>query len=172
MSRSRVALFAAIGAVAVTATPFLGAADAKKYPCPCPGQHSKHRQKPTSLVGSYKGTTEEGGTVSFRITKGAKIVDFTLTKATLYCVTKPSGNVVIFDPEYTKPFPTITRGPIPMRGISKKYPQGKEFEIGAPGSEGVARPDRQIHRQGRRPDLDADRWDHAAGERLPRRGRI
>ncbi len=139
MSRSRVALFAAVCAAAVIATPFLGAADAKKYPCPCPGQHSKHHQKPKSLVGSYKGTTEEGGTVSFRMTKAAKIVDFTLTKATLYCVTKPSGNVVIFDPEYTKPFPKITRGPIPMRGISKKYPQGKEFEIGAPGSEGVAR---------------------------------
>ena len=139
MSRSRVALFAVGCAAAVVATQFLGAADGKELPCPCPGQHHKHRQKPKSLVGSYKGTTEEGGTVSFRMARDSKIVDFTLTKATLYCVTKPSGNVVIFEPEYTKPLPTITRGPIPMRGVSKKYPQGKEFEIGGPGPEGVAR---------------------------------
>jgi hypothetical protein len=140
MSRSRVALFAAACAAAVAATSFLGAADAGMYPCPCPGQHPKHRQKPKSLVGSYRGTTEEGGTVSFRMTHNARIVDFTLTDATLYCLTESSGKIAIFEPEYKKPLPTITHGPIPMRGISKKkYPQGKEFEVGGPGPEGVAR---------------------------------
>jgi hypothetical protein len=118
---------AAICAAAFTATAFLGAAEAK------------HRQKPKSMVGSYRGTTEEGGTVSFRLTRSAKIVGFTLTDATLYCLGKASSKIAIFEPEYTKPLPTITSGPIPMRKISKKYPQGREFEIGGPGPEGAAR---------------------------------
>ena len=136
MTRSRVALFAAVCAAAVAATPFLGAADAGMYPCPCPGAAPEAPPEADEPVGSYRGTTEEGGTVSFRMTRDAKIVDFTLTDATLYCLTKSSGKIAIFEPEYTKPLPTITRGPIPMRGISKKYPQGKEFEIGGPGPKG------------------------------------
>jgi hypothetical protein len=139
-SKKLVALFAVICAAAFTAVPVLGAADARKSPCPCPGQGAKHRQKTKSLVGKYKGTTEEGGTVSFRFTRSRKIVDFTLTKATLYCVTEYSTKIPTREPEYKKPLAKITHdGPIPMRGVSKRHPQGKEFSFAEPSNENVAR---------------------------------
>jgi hypothetical protein len=125
-SKKRVALFAAVCAAAVTAAPFLGAADAKK--------------KTKSLAGKYKGTTEEGGAVSFRLTRNAKIVGFTLTNATLYCVTKFSTQIPTRNPEYTKTV-TISHGPIPMRGVSNKNPQGKKFRVSDPAPEDAARQD-------------------------------
>jgi hypothetical protein len=78
VSKKGLVLFAAVCATAVSAAPLLGAADAK-LPCPCPGQGHKHHQKTNSLVGKYEGTTEEDGTVSFRLTRDARIVGFTLT---------------------------------------------------------------------------------------------
>jgi hypothetical protein len=139
LSKKRVALFAAVCAAAVTAVPLLGAADAR-LPCPCPGQGPRHHQKTKSLVGKYKGTTEEGGTVSFRLTSNRKIVGFTLTNATLYCKTETNSKIPTREPEYTKPLPKITHnGPIPMRGVSKKHPQGKEFDLSEPRPENVAR---------------------------------
>ena len=82
-------------------------------------------------MGVKEGTTEEGGTVSFRMTRGAKIVDFTLTKATLYCVTKPSGNVAILI-EYTKPFPTITVDRYRCGGSRRNTHRARNSKIGAP----------------------------------------
>jgi hypothetical protein len=138
-SKMRVALFAVICAAVVTAIPFLGTADAR-LPCPCPGQGSKHHQKTKSLVGSYKGTTEEGGTVSFRLTRDRKIVGFTLTDATLYCVTEYSSKIPTREPEYKKPLATIAHvAPIPMREVSKRFPQGKEFRVSEPAPAGAAR---------------------------------
>jgi hypothetical protein len=136
-----VALFATLCAILVVAVPLLDAADAKKLPCPCPGERHS-RQKTKTLVGKYKGTTEEGGTVSFRFTRKRKIVGFTLTKATLYCLTENKRGSVIptREPEYTKPLATITHpGPIRMRGVSKRFPQGKEFRLSEPSPEGAAR---------------------------------
>lgn len=101
-------------AVAVTAAPTLGTAEAKK--------------KTKSIAGKYVGTTEENGTVSFKLTRAGKILNFTLTKATLYCHTDvPTENPTYF-PEYTK-LVTITHGPMSMQKISKKHPQGKKFEV-------------------------------------------
>jgi hypothetical protein len=97
---------------AVTAAPLAGTADAKK--------HKK------SMAGTYRGTTEEGGTVTFRLTRRAKVVGFTLTNATLYCGTGPGT----FG-EYTRTI-TITHAPMAMQRVSKKNPQGKKFEVSDP----------------------------------------
>jgi hypothetical protein len=138
-SKKLVALFAVVWAALVTAVPFLDAADAR-LPCPCPGQGSKHHQKTKSLIGKYKGATEEGGTVSFTFTRDRKIVDFTLTNATLYCVTEYSSKIPTREPEYKKPLAAIAHdGPIPMRGVSKRFPQGKEFSFAEPSPAGAAR---------------------------------
>jgi hypothetical protein len=127
-SKKLVALSAALCAGAVVAVPFLDSADAKR--------------QTRTLVGTYRGTTEEGGTVSFRVTPSRKVVGFTLTDATLYCLTdKHRGSVIpTRQPEYTKPLAKITHlGPIPMRKVSRRNPQGKEFELAEPSSENVAR---------------------------------
>lgn len=139
-SKKLVALFATFCAAPILAAPLLDAADAK-LPCPCPGEHHK-RPKTKTLVGKYKGKTEEGGTVSFRVTANLKIVGFTLTGATLFCITdkRHGGEGPLREPEYTKTDATITHpGPIPMRGVSKRFPQGKEFELKEPAPENVAR---------------------------------
>ncbi len=121
------------------AAPLLDAADARKLPCPCPGEHH-HRPKTKTLVGRYKGLTEEGGSVSFRVTADRKIVSLTLTNATLYCLNKASGKDPLGEPESTKPLASITHeGPIAMRGVSKRFPQGKEFHLSEPAPENAAR---------------------------------
>jgi hypothetical protein len=97
----------------VTATLLVGTAEAKE-----------HRK---SMAGTYRGTTEEGGTVTFRLTRKAKIVGFRLTNATLYCGTQPGT----FD-EYTMRTIRITHAPMPMQKVSKKNPQGKKFEVSDP----------------------------------------
>jgi hypothetical protein len=128
-SNKLVALSAAVCVGAVVAVPFLDSADAK-------------RPKTKTLVGTYKGTTEEGGKVSFKLTPNRKIVGFTLTNATLYCLTdKHRGSVIpTREPEYTKPLAKIThQGSIPMKQVSKRNPQGKEFELREPAQENVAR---------------------------------
>jgi hypothetical protein len=129
----RVPLLVVACAAVVLAAPFLGTADA--------GHSSKHRKKPKTLVGKYKGSTEEGGTVSFRVTSNAKIVGFTLTNAKLFCLTDQSrGSIPTFEPEYTKPLAVIKHtGPIRLRGVSKKFPLSGEFEVGGPGPENAAR---------------------------------
>jgi hypothetical protein len=126
-------------ATVVTVALFLGAADAK-LPCPYPGQGHEHHRKTKSLVGKYEGTTEEDGTVSFRLTGDAKIVGFTLTNAKLFCIGPHAGSkIAVRKPEFTKTIDTITHGPIRMKGRSKKYPPGKEFDVGGVGPENVAR---------------------------------
>jgi hypothetical protein len=44
------------------------------------------KKKRDRRVGTYRGTTEDGGTVSFAITKKGSVVDFTLLNARLDCV--------------------------------------------------------------------------------------
>jgi hypothetical protein len=135
----RIALFAAGCAAVFVAAQFVGAAEATKLPCPCPGQGPKHNQKPKSLVGKYEGTTEEGGTVSFRITRAAKVVGFTLTGATLYCTRGYPEERVTYFPDYTKTATVTHPGPIPMRKVSKRNPQGKEFFLDEPSPDNEAR---------------------------------
>jgi hypothetical protein len=136
-----IALFAAVLATAIGFAQWSGRAEATKLPCPCPGQGNggNHGQKPKSLVGSYEGTTEEGGAVSFRVTRGAKVVGFTLTAATLYCTRGYPEERVTYFPDYTKSVTVRHPGPIPMRKVSKKHPQGKEFLLDEPRPENQAR---------------------------------
>ena len=103
-------------AVAI-AGPLAGAAEAKKG------------KQGTS--GKFVGPTEEGGTVSFALTRSGKIVNFVLTNATLYCSTKslaPSPGFEESWAEYKK-VTTVTHAPMQMQKISKKHPQGKKFEF-------------------------------------------
>lgn len=137
--KKRIVLLAVACAAVLVAAQFVGAAEATKLPCPCPGQGPKHSQKPKSLVGKYVGTTEEGGTVSFRITREAKVVGFTLTGATLYCARGYPEERVTYFPDYTKIATVTHQGPIPMRKISKRNPQGKEFFLDEPRPENQAR---------------------------------
>jgi hypothetical protein len=126
VSKTRVALFAAVCAAAFTTAPFLGAVDAKK--------------KTKSLVGKYKGITEEGGKVSFRITGRGKVVGFTLTKAKLYCLGPHRGSKIpTREPEFTKVLPKITHGPMRLKNRKRKYPLGKEWKVADPFNENVAR---------------------------------
>ena len=112
-------------AVALTAAPVLGTAEAKK------------KKKPKGTYGKFVGFTEYDGTVTYTLTRARKIVGFTLTNATLYCHTDvPNENPTYF-PEYTKTV-TITHGPIPMQMVSKKNPQGKKFSFSDPDREDVA----------------------------------
>lgn len=117
--------FATAMAAAVLAAQFPGSAAAGK--------------KPESLVGKYVGKTEEGGTVSFQVTPSAKVVGFTLTGATLYCTRGYPEERVTYFPDYTKTVTVTHQGPIPMRGVSKKHPQGKEFSLDEPTPENQAR---------------------------------
>lgn len=121
---------ASICAGAATAVAYLGSADARQA-CPCPGERD-HLAKMKSLVGPYKGKTEEGGTVSFRITRAAKVVGFTLTGATLYCSRGYPEEKVTYFPDHKKSVTVAHPGPIPMRGISRRRPQGKEFFLDEP----------------------------------------
>ena len=107
---------------AVAAVPVLGTADAKK--------------KGKSIAGKYVGKTEYFGSLSFKLTRAGKILNFTLTDATLYCqVVAPPGTPE--NPEYEKVV-TITHGPMSMEKKSKKNPQGKRFEVTDPTPDGSA----------------------------------
>lgn len=118
MRRSRTLLLALLCAAGVTA-PVLGTADAKK-------------KKAKSIAGRYAGPTEENGTVSFKLTRKGKILDFTLTGATLYCVVEPTNVNPTYFPDYTRTA-TITHAPMAMqKKTPNKNPQGKRFEVNDP----------------------------------------
>ncbi len=120
MRRHRTLLVAVLCAVGVTAAPFLGAAEAKK-------------KKKNGIAGKFVGLTEYNGTVSYKLTRAGKVLDFTLTNATLYCRKTPTSQ----NPEYTKVV-TITHGTMSMEKKRKKNPQGKRFEVSDPISDDVA----------------------------------
>lgn len=104
-------------ATGVTAAPLIGAAEAKK-------------KRKAGIAGKYVGKTEYFGTVSFKLTRSGKVLNFTLTDATMYCqVEVPPGTPE--NPETTKVV-TITHGPMSMEKKSKKNPQGKRFEVSDP----------------------------------------
>ena len=74
--------------------------------------------------------TEYNGSVSFKLTRRGKVLNFRLTNATLYCqVVAPPGTPKY--PDYTKVV-TITHAPMTMEKKTNKNPQGKRFEVGDP----------------------------------------
>jgi hypothetical protein len=70
------------------------------------------------LVGSYRGTTEEGTSVTFRITKKGKVVDF--------------AGVVNICPGSGQTATATTPGPIPLTNPVPGYPKGKRFDYFGP----------------------------------------
>lgn len=90
------------------------------------GADGKKKKKKFNFAGKWTGTNEDGGPVSFTITRNGQIVGFTLTNVELECRTQPT-----FEYEYKKAV-TITHGPMQMKGKSRKFPQGKRFEFHDP----------------------------------------
>lgn len=85
------------------------------------------RKKAPSIAGKYTGLTEYNGTVSFNLTRRGKILNFTLTNATLECqIVAPPGTPQ--NPSYEKVV-TVTHGPMSMQKKSNKNPQGKKFDV-------------------------------------------
>src|SRR5262245_9837305 len=115
--RGRAALVAVLGAATVLAAPLAGTADAKK--------------KRKSYAGSFSGPTEYFGSVSFRLTRSGKVLNFKLTDATFYC--RVNGSSV-----ETEKTGTITHGPMQMQKVNHIYPNGKKFDLEDPFSEAVA----------------------------------
>jgi hypothetical protein len=67
-------------------------------------------------VGLYRGTTEVGGTVSFRITRKRKVVGFTMPDVPVKCVIQQPGQG---EPEYDGPPITIKAPRMKLRGVAK-----------------------------------------------------
>jgi hypothetical protein len=67
-------------------------------------------KKSDRRVGAYRGTTEEGGTVSFRITRRHKVIGFTMPNAPLECEVVQQGGG---GPRSTRPV-TITAPPMKL----------------------------------------------------------
>lgn len=120
MTRSRTLLLSLLCAAGVTAAPvLLDAAEAKK-------------KNKLSIAGKYAGLTEYYGTVSFKLTRSGRVLNFTLTDATLYCVVEPNNENPTYFPDYTKTI-TITHAPMTMeKKTPNKNPQGKRFEVSDP----------------------------------------
>jgi hypothetical protein len=74
------------------------------------------KKKSDRRVGAYRGTTEEGGTVSFRITRKSMVVGFTMPNAPLECEVVQQGGG---GPRSTRPV-TITAPPMKLQ----KGPEG------------------------------------------------
>jgi hypothetical protein len=130
MSALVVLLFAAL----VVSVGFAERADSKRFSKKEIRSVSKKR-----LVGAYSGVTEEGTTVSFRLARTGKIVDF-VVPVTLACTTENAdldGNGAINDSvpgevsHHTKSA-TLRSAPLPGRKRTAHYPLGMTFEYATP----------------------------------------
>jgi hypothetical protein len=75
------------------------------------GAKTKNRR-----VGAYRGITEEGNPVSFRITRNRRVVDFIVPDARLVCHVEQQGTQS--EPRYNK---TVTIAPpaMPLQGVAR-----------------------------------------------------
>ena len=114
-----VVLFCAALAVSVG---FAGRADSKRFSQKVIKSVSKKR-----LAGAYKGVTEQGTPMSFRLTRRGKIVDFVIP-VTLSCATEVGGG------EPTQSFKTtiLRSAPLTGRKGTPQYPFGMVFEYESP----------------------------------------
>jgi hypothetical protein len=112
-----------------------------------PASAKKAKGKLTNpLAGRYTGTTEDGGTVSFRITRAGAVRNFTAGPATLICthppVLSPEGVQVEFPPPtvLTTAATVSAAGPIRLAKPVAGYPKGKRFDYSGPGGnpQGIA----------------------------------
>jgi hypothetical protein len=83
------------------------------------GPTAQIAKKKNRQAGTYRGTTEEGGTVSFRITRKRMVVGFTMPNVPVYCRMIQQGN----PPPYPgTPF-TITAPPMKLQVGPEGGPQ-------------------------------------------------
>jgi hypothetical protein len=101
---------------------FAERADSKRFSQKVIKSVSKKR-----LAGAYKGVTEQGTPVSFRLARSGKIVDFVIP-ITLSCATEVGGG------EPTQSFKTTTLRSAPLTGRKQtpQYPFGMVFEYESP----------------------------------------
>ena len=78
------------------------------------------KKKKNRYAGTYRGTTEEGGTVSFRITRNSVVVGFTMPNVPVQCRIYQQGN----PPPYPGPPFTITA---PTMKLQKGPEGGPQF---------------------------------------------
>ena len=89
------------------------------------------------LSGSYAGTTEAGGTVSFRITKGGSVVNFVAGAITVGCpqpwtdMSQPPPPSLIL----TRSGTINAAGPIHLRQPEPGFPKGHRFDYVGPGGD-------------------------------------
>jgi hypothetical protein len=113
---------------------FAGRADSKRFSQKVIKSVSKKR-----LAGAYRGVTEEGTPVSFRLTRRGRVVDF-VVPITLGCTRENAdldGNGAINDSEpgeiteFTKSV-TLKSAPLPGRKRTAHHPLGMTFEYETP----------------------------------------
>lgn len=133
-SRPARSLALLLSAALIGGVGFAARADSKRFSTKVIKSVSKKR-----LAGSYRGISEEGTPVSFRLTRAGKIVDFTVP-VNLGCETEVAdldGNGAINDSEpgeISKSTKTITLRSAPLRGrkATSHYPLGMTFEYATP----------------------------------------
>jgi hypothetical protein len=132
-SRSISAMAVLTCAALIASVGFAERADSKRFSTKVIKSVSKKR-----LAGAYKGVTQQGTAVSFRLTRGGKIVDF-VVPVTLSCETdvgdlNGDGTYTYYGGEITQSIKssTLKSAPIPGRKREAHYPLGKTFEYQTP----------------------------------------
>jgi hypothetical protein len=120
-------------AALIVSVGFAERADSKRFSQKVIRSVSKKR-----LAGAYKGVTEQGTPVSFRLTRRGKIVDFVIP-VTLSCETDVGdldgdGTYTYYGGEITQSIKTTTLRSAPLTGRKKtnRYPLGMTFEYESP----------------------------------------
>jgi hypothetical protein len=128
-------LAVALSAVLIASVGFAERADSKRFSQKVIKTVSKKR-----LAGAYRGTTEQGTPVSFRLTRSGKIVDFVVPSVTLSCATyvadhNGDGNFTFDGDEIVNSIkPSSFKSTAPLRGRKgfPQYPFGTVFEYETP----------------------------------------
>jgi hypothetical protein len=133
MGRRISALAVFLCAALIASVGFAERADSKRFSQKVIKSVSKKR-----LAGAYKGVTEQGTPVSFRLTRRGKIVDF-VVPVTLSCETDVGdldgdGTYTYYGGEITESIKSTTLRSAPLRGRkqSPQYPFGTVFEYQSP----------------------------------------
>jgi hypothetical protein len=132
-NRPMSALVVLLSAALVASVGFAERADSKRFSTKVIRSVSKKR-----LAGAYRGTTEQGTPVSFRLARSGKIVDFVIP-VTLWCETdvgdfNGDGNYRVDDGEIVEGIKSATLNSAPLQGrkATNRYPFGMTFEYETP----------------------------------------
>jgi hypothetical protein len=134
-SRRIGALAALLCAALIASVGFAERADSKRFSQKVIKSVSKKR-----LAGAYKGVTQQGTPVSFRLARSGKIVDFVVPSVTLSCATyvadhNGDGNFTFDGDEIVNSIkPSSFKSASPLRGrkATPQYPFGTVFEFETP----------------------------------------